>query len=77
LASGAVALPPGTAIGMTVGAEMAPAHPATRGTVRVGAAMACGVSTWRRRSRVGTRRGGGAEGGGRWHTHKRRSAACG
>ena len=40
LASGAVELTPGTTIGMTVGAEIAPAHPATLGTVRVGAAIA-------------------------------------
>ena len=33
-------LPPGTAIGMAIGAEIAPAHPAARGTIRVGAEMA-------------------------------------
>jgi hypothetical protein len=35
-------LSPGTTIGMAMGAEMAPAHSAPGGTVRIGAAMACG-----------------------------------
>jgi hypothetical protein len=33
-------LPPGTPMGMAIGAEIAPAHPATIGTIRVGAEMA-------------------------------------
>ena len=36
-------LPPGTATGMAIGAEIAPAHPAAIGTVRVGAEMRGGV----------------------------------
>jgi len=36
-------LPPGTATGMAIGAEIAPAHPATIGTVRVGAEVRRGV----------------------------------
>src|SRR5713101_7737957 len=36
-------LPPGTAIGMAIGAEIAPSHPTTIGTVRVGAEMRGGV----------------------------------
>src|SRR5262249_9099975 len=36
-------LSPGTAVGMPIGAEIAPAHPAPVGTVRIGAEMACGV----------------------------------
>jgi hypothetical protein len=36
-------LPPGTAMGMAMGAERAPAHPTTLGPVRVGAAMRGGV----------------------------------
>jgi hypothetical protein len=36
-------LPPGAPIGMAIGAEIAPAHPAAIGTVRVGAEMAGGV----------------------------------
>ena len=36
-------LPPGTAPGMAISAEMPPAHPAARGTVQVGAAMGGGV----------------------------------
>ena len=32
-------LPPGTAIGVAIGPEIAPAHPATVGTGRVGAEM--------------------------------------
>src|SRR6516162_2439110 len=37
-------LPPGTAIGMAIGVEIPPAHPAPVGTVRIGAEMACGVA---------------------------------
>ena len=33
-------LPPGTATGMAIGPEIAPAHPAPIGTVRIGAEMA-------------------------------------
>src|SRR5207344_3145088 len=36
-------LPPGTATGMAVGAEMAPAHPAARGTIWVGAEVRGGI----------------------------------
>jgi hypothetical protein len=36
-------LPPETATGMALGAQIAPAHPAAIGTGRVGADMACGV----------------------------------
>jgi len=36
-------LPPGASIGMAVGAEIAPAHPAPIGTVWVGAEMRGGV----------------------------------
>src|SRR5712691_8740294 len=36
-------LPPGTAIGMAIGAEIAPADPAVIGTVRVGTEMGGGV----------------------------------
>src|SRR6266446_7039547 len=36
-------LPPGTATGMAIGAEIAPAHPTTRGTVRVRAKVHRGV----------------------------------
>jgi hypothetical protein len=36
-------LPPGTTIGMAVGAEITPSDPAAIGTVRVGAAMGGGV----------------------------------
>ena len=36
-------LPPGTALGMAIGAEMPPAHPATRGTVQVRANRVPGV----------------------------------
>ena len=36
-------LPPGTAIGMAIGAEIAPADPALRGTCRVGAKVRRGV----------------------------------
>ena len=36
-------LPPGTATGMAVGAEIAPARPAPIGTVRIGAEMVRGV----------------------------------
>src|SRR5262249_36573684 len=36
-------LPPGTAIGVAIGAEIAPAHPAAIDTVRVGAEMRGGV----------------------------------
>ena len=60
-------LPPGTAIGMAIGAEIPPAHPAAIGTVRVRAEMVPGVhlalaatgggDPWRWRSR-GSDRGG-------------------
>jgi len=60
-------LPPGTAIGMTIGAEIPPAHPAPRGTVWVRAELVPGVhlalaargggDPWRWRSR-GSDRGG-------------------
>src|SRR5512145_2736391 len=60
-------LPPGTAIGMAIGAEIAPAHPAAIGTVRVRADMVPGVhlalaatgggEPWRWRSR-GSDQGG-------------------
>ena len=36
-------LPPGSAIGMTIGAEIAPAHPTAIRTGRVGAKMRGGV----------------------------------
>ena len=36
-------LPPGTTVGMAIGAEIAPAHPAAIGTVWVGAEMHGGV----------------------------------
>ena len=42
-AGNAQQLPPGTATGVAIGAEIAPAHPAPIGTVRVGAAMRGGV----------------------------------
>jgi hypothetical protein len=60
-------LPPGTAIGMAMGPEIPPAHPAPIGTVRVRAEMVPGVhlalaatgggDPWRWRSR-GSDRGG-------------------
>jgi len=36
-------LPPGTTTGMAIGTEIAPAHPAPRGTVGIGAEMVRGV----------------------------------
>jgi hypothetical protein len=60
-------LPPGTAIGMAIGAEIPPAHPATIGTVWVRAEMVPGVDLplaatgggdpWRGRSRGNDREG--------------------
>src|SRR4030095_7721281 len=41
--AGAIQLAPGTAIGMAIGAEIAPAHPAPIGTVRVRAEVRRGV----------------------------------
>src|SRR5215217_3607280 len=63
-------LPPGTAIGMAIGAEIPPAHPAAIGTVRVRAEMVPGVhlaltatgggDPWRWRSRGSDQGAGGA-----------------
>src|SRR5262249_43344105 len=60
-------LPPGTAIGMAIGAEIPPAHPVPIGTVGVRAEMVPGVhlalaatgggDPWRWRSRGSDRRG--------------------
>src|SRR5262249_33153958 len=65
---GAIQLPPGTAIGMAIGAEIAPADPAAIGTVGVRAEVRRGVDLAaapprrheaRRRSRGGVRAGMG------------------
>src|SRR5262245_23866002 len=62
-------LPPGTAMGMASGAQIAPAHPAAIGTGRVGAEMVGGVDrtmaparhddAWRRNGGSVRVRGGG------------------
>src|SRR5215472_13741655 len=55
-------LPPGTALGMAIGAEMPTAHPATREGQSGFGQTWCPVSTWRLRPRVEGSRGGGAAG---------------
>ena len=60
-------LPPGTATGMAIGAEIAPAHPAPIGTVRVRAEMRRGVDLTAAPSRQDDARwrsGGGVRAGG-------------
>jgi hypothetical protein len=71
-------LPPGTAIGMAIGAEIAPSDPAPIGTVWIRAAMGggvhlassppCGHDAWGRGDRVSL-------GGGRSRAHRRRKEA--
>src|SRR5215467_5548971 len=57
-------LPPGAAIGMAIGAEIAPAHPAAIGTIWVGAEMVGGVDLAAAPSRWHKTRG--RSGGGLW-----------
>ena len=71
-------LPPGTASGMAIGAEIAPPHPAPIGTVRVRAEMVGGVDYTTAPARHDE--AWGAErrelaGGERWRAHRRRSVA--
>ena len=54
-------LTPASPIGMAVGADIPPSRPPPVPAIRVWTDMVA-VSTWRRRPRVGTIRGGGAEG---------------
>src|SRR5262245_2455221 len=55
-------LPPGTAVGMPIGAEIAPAHPAPIRTVRMGAEMLRGIDLTAASARHDNARGWGGRG---------------
>ena len=73
-------LPPGAPIGMAIGAEIAPSHPAPVRTVWVWAEVRRGIDLTGASSRHHHARGPGCRvplGGGRWRAHRRRKKVFG